>query len=79
MLWRSCILYADTHKRRLPSSVDAITLQMGEYLQLEVGEDAHERRHSVDTVSYASKIILIPAMRREVAGQLSAVPMKIVV
>ena len=45
---------------------------MGEYLQLEVGDSAHERRHSVDAISYASKIISVPSLIREVTALLHA-------
>ena len=46
--------------------------KMGEYLQLEVGESAHERRHAVDAISYASKIVSVPVLIREVAKLLHA-------
>ena len=45
---------------------------LGEYLQLEVGESAQERRHGVDAIAYASKIISIPSMIREVEKELHA-------
>ena len=48
--------------------------QLGEYLQLEVGESAHERRHGVDAIAYASKIISIPVTIREVAAALHTKP-----
>ena len=48
--------------------------EMAEYLQLEVGESAHERRHSVDAISYASKIVSVASLIREVSALLHAKP-----
>lgn len=45
---------------------------MGAYLKLEVGESAEERRHSDNEVSYASKVISIPSLIREVTKILHA-------
>ena len=47
---------------------------LGEFLQLEVGESAHERRHSVDAIAYASRIVSIPSVIREVTTLLHAKP-----
>jgi hypothetical protein len=48
--------------------------ELGVYLRLEVGESAHERRHAVDAISYASKIVSIPSLIREVSKLLHEKP-----
>ena len=45
---------------------------MGEYLQLEVGESAEERRHGDHAMSYASKFVSVPSLIREVTLLLHA-------
>ena len=45
---------------------------MGEFLQLEVGESADERRHGSDAISFASKFVSVPSLIREVTKQLHA-------
>ena len=46
--------------------------ELGAYLQLEVGESAEQRRHSPYAISYASKVVSIPVLVREVAKRLHA-------
>ena len=45
---------------------------LGEHLRLDVGESAHERRHGDDAMVFASKIISIPVLIREVSKLLWA-------
>ena len=48
--------------------------EMAVYLQFDIGENAEGRRHGDDAVTYASKIISIPVLIREVARRLHSKP-----